>query len=287
MAVHHESRPWYNLIMGTHCYVGVEDQQEGSITYAYVHYDGYPDGVGKTALEMEPEDVINAIEGGEMRSLCCYPDYLSQNSGSHEADDLASYEDAIEEGPVEYGYLLNGDGEWQVYFVHGDRAGAWVDLRAELGMAPKAPEPVQPASEPGYTGSTGGKDPMQTNEIIGFHIRNNESGECIATDPATGRNFCTFDEVTPIARGDAFRRLAGFLDQNPDADPYDFGIETVYRQTTPIENAASELGGLFEQLCKRHGLDLGLDRTQINALLAKDLEQVKNLGFITGIPGRK
>jgi|SRR5579863_1959004 len=121
-----------------------------------------------------------------------------------------------------------------------------------------------------------------TNEVIGYVVQSNETAEFVHRDGEG--NFLSESEPAPIARGDAYRRLAAFLDENPDCDE-NFTVVAIYRQTTPIEDAASELGGLFESLCARHGLDLGLSRAQVNALLVKDLEQVKNLGFVVGIPG--
>jgi hypothetical protein len=125
----------------------------------------------------------------------------------------------------------------------------------------------------------------QTNEIIGYRVLHPDTEEFIGADPTTCRPFMTCDETDPIPRGDAFRRLAAYLDVHPEVDADEFSIEPVYRRTTPIEDAAHELGGLFESLCARHGLDLGLSRAQVDALLVKDLESIKNIGFITGIPG--
>ena len=128
---------------------------------------------------------------------------------------------------------------------------------------------------------------MRTNEIIGYRVAN-FGGFFVDTTPQ-GVNFTTDEEPTPIPRGDALRRMAAFLDANPDLDMEDFEVQPVYRETTPIEDTADELGGLFETLCRRHGLDLGLTRDQINAQLVKDLEAVRDgRGFgpaAFGIPG--
>jgi len=129
---------------------------------------------------------------------------------------------------------------------------------------------------------------MKTTEVIGYRVINFVtrrfvnfdgsyhwlSGEC-AVPPA------------PIPKiTDAYRRMAAFLDAYPEESFQNYRLDTVYRETTPIEDTANELGGLFEDLCKRHGLDLGVDRKQINAILQKDLEQVKNLAAFC-IPGRR
>ena len=267
--------------MGTHCYIGVEDEVDGNVTFSYCHYDGYPDGVGKDLVELDRDEAMVHACFGDMRAL---GESINNPDTCHEVRDVNEYEEEIENGPVEYAYLLGHHGEWQVYIKHGPESGTWLDLREVLHLVPKAQARVQPASEPGYSGSTGGDNNMRTNEVIGFRVVNVEHEFFVDTD-ANGSNFTTDEEPKPIARGDAFRRLAAFLDANPGESHEDYSVEAVYRETTPIENAANELGGLFEQLCQRHGLDLGLDRSQINALLAKDLEAVKNLGFISGIPG--
>jgi len=129
---------------------------------------------------------------------------------------------------------------------------------------------------------------MRTSEIIGYRVVNTNAGFYVATNPH-GVNFTTDEEPTPIPRGDALRRMAAFLDANPGEDLGDYEVEPVYRETTPIEDAADELGGLFESLCRRHGLDFGLTRDQINQQLVKDLEAVRDgRGFgpaAFGIPG--
>ncbi len=279
--------------MGTHCYVGYEDE-DGNVTYSYVHYDGYPDGIGKVLMEMTPEEIIEAVDGGQMRCISVVPphrpEYLSGNEGCETADCIEDYESEIE-GNVPYGYLLDTLGDLLVYYgcgniEHGDD---WQDLGTVLGVRPyKARARVQHTSEPGTVGTTGGNHPMRrTNEVIGFRVVNITSGEFIHNDGEHAYNYPSTKEPEPISRGDAFRRLGAYLDENPAQEHSNFRVEPVYRMTTPIEDAAHELGGLFESLCQRHGLDLGLSRQQIDAILAKDLEQVKNLGFTVGIPGRK
>lgn len=287
--------------MGTHCYVGYENAN-GSITYAYVHYDGYPDGVGRVLLKLEEDVVRDAVDGGSMRCLSVCggsvgaPEYLDQNEGCVTVPGLDEFEAAVM-ADVPYGYLLDYDsGEWQLLIADSsERSGEWLALEEEIyeldlkKETPKAPARVQDTSETGYNQTIKeATTPMRrTNEVIGFRVVNITSGEFIHTSDGGAYNYPSTGEPTPVSRGDAFRRLAAFLDDNPAQEHSNFRVEPVYRVTTPIEDAAHELGGLFESLCQRHGLDLGLNRQQIDAILAKDLEQVKNLGFITGIPGRK
>lgn len=157
------------------------------------------------------------------------------------------------------------------------------DLEEEAVECENTPTECKVTEERGTTDPLEATKTMRTNEIIGFRVMHPSNEMFLAADQ--GGNYLTSNETTPIARGDAFRRLAAHLDDHPEVDACEFSVEPVYRETTPIEEAASELGGLFESLCSRHGLNLGLSRDQINALLVKDLETVKNLGFVTGIPG--
>ena len=126
----------------------------------------------------------------------------------------------------------------------------------------------------------------RTNEVIGYRVCNHNVGFYVATMPH-GANYTTDVAPAPIPRGDAYRRLAAWLDANPDAQDDDYTVDPVYRETTPIEDASNELGGLLEGLCARHGLQLGLTRQQINAQIALELQalqagSVPSVGFIAG-----
>lgn len=110
-----------------------------------------------------------------------------------------------------------------------------------------------------------------SNEIIGYRILHGY-GEVFLCHSDTVGNHLSSEAPAPIARGDAFRRLADFLDDFPDLDHEDFTIEPVYRELTPMEQTARELGGQLESLCARHGLDLGLTREQMEAALTQELK---------------
>jgi len=125
-----------------------------------------------------------------------------------------------------------------------------------------------------------------TNEVIGFRAFHHDSGEYLHFDSSKNENYLSAIEPEPISRSDAHRRIAAWLDQSPNNFD-DFSVDPVYRELTPIETASRELGGLLESLCGRHGLQLGLTRDQINAQIAKELEQLAAGGssFVaTGIP---
>lgn len=116
-----------------------------------------------------------------------------------------------------------------------------------------------------------------TNEVIGYRVvrSNNEcySDEYVHYTSSRG-NYTSVAEPAPIPRGDAFRRLASFLDQNPQANMDDFVVAPVYRVLTPMETATKELSGLLSSLCSRHGLNLGLSQDQIEAKIAGELKEL-------------
>lgn len=142
-------------------------------------------------------------------------------------------------------------------------------------------EVVQVAAEKGYK-----KNMARTNEIIGYRIKAHSDGKFIhRTDHG---HFFSQQEPEPISRPDAYRRLAGFLEENDGFDDVnDLEVVPVYRETTPVEDASAELGKLLSSLCNRHGLDLGLNQEQINKQIAGELEALKaggtpSLGFLVG-----
>ncbi len=109
------------------------------------------------------------------------------------------------------------------------------------------------------------------NEIIGFQAFHHDSGMFLHYDSVTGRNFLSHEEPLPISRADCHRRIAAFIEQPGEECNDDFSIDVVYRKTTPVENAAAELGTLLTSLCNRHGLNLGLSREQIESQITKEL----------------
>jgi hypothetical protein len=112
-----------------------------------------------------------------------------------------------------------------------------------------------------------------TNEIIGYRVVNTRDQVFVDHNPSFSGsgNFQTSREPTPISRGDAFRRLAAFLDAFPEEDHQKFAVEPVYRELTPIESSARELGSLLSSLCQRHGINLGMSQAEIEAQLVREL----------------
>ena len=107
--------------MSTRSHIGIKDSR--GITEVYCHFDGYPEGVGKTLLEnYDTEDKVNAlIAEGDMSSLGAT---LEECSFYKEGPDTEPYtipdcEDVREKyyqsGKwMDYSYLFE-NGEW--YFT--------------------------------------------------------------------------------------------------------------------------------------------------------------------------
>jgi hypothetical protein len=108
---------------------------------------------------------------------------------------------------------------------------------------------------------------MQTNTIIGYHVQDH-NGMYVSFDGT--QNFRSYDAPAPVSQPDAYRRLAAFIEENPAGTPIP-RVVPVYRELSPLETASQELGGMLESLCKRHGLDLGLSREQMETQIAKEL----------------
>ena len=113
-----------------------------------------------------------------------------------------------------------------------------------------------------------------TNEIVGFQAFHHDRGQYLHFDPETGRNFLSQEEPLPISRADVHRRIAAYIEQPGCENDDDFSVDAVFRQLSPLETASQELGGLLTSLCARHGLSLGLSREQIEAQIAKELQEL-------------
>lgn len=64
-----------------------------------------------------------------------------------------------------------------------------------------------------------------TQDILGYRVLYLVGEQFV--DFTDGRNVLTREETTLIRRGDAFRRLAAFLDENPDVNLDDVAVEPV------------------------------------------------------------
>lgn len=113
---------------------------------------------------------------------------------------------------------------------------------------------------------------MHSNEIIGYRVQC-EDGLFVCVHAPMEHHFLSSVPPTPISRPDAYRRLAGFLDENPKNN-MTYEVVPVYREYTPIEKASKDLSARLKSLCTVHGLRLGMTDAQIEAKIAKELEEL-------------
>lgn len=115
-----------------------------------------------------------------------------------------------------------------------------------------------------------------TNNIIGYRVLH-PSNETFVHEDVNG---CYLDSVEPEplkSHAAAIHLMADAMD-DLDIPANMFSVEPVYRELTPVESTARELGDLLVNLCNRHGLELGLNREQIDATLARELEEFRAVG---------
>jgi hypothetical protein len=111
--------------MGTRSCIGIQKENE-QVDWVYCHWDGYPDGVGKTLFDCynDPEITEFLIQQGSMSSLHetieeCEFHYRSKDKYpdiGHSISTQGYLNDAVDIG-AEYIYLLRKDG-W-VYYTGG------------------------------------------------------------------------------------------------------------------------------------------------------------------------
>lgn len=116
-------------------------------------------------------------------------------------------------------------------------------------------------------------------KIIGYRVINHDTGMFVNTNEQ-GHNFRSYDEPLPISRGDAYRRLAAYLDEHPDADENDFSVEPVYQEISPIERTAEDLAGRLHALV---GDSLGLSEEQMRLQIASELTTFTSLAKRFGV----
>jgi hypothetical protein len=133
--------------MATRSTIAIENN-DGTVSQVYCHWDGYLEGVGKTILEHynTREAVEKLLAGGSISSLGEYvsDDEKSFNKKHDDEDDYTVYYTYRGEDPVieefeslsdyeenhqyeEFEYIFTQDNVWSVFF-NGD----WHDLELEL-----------------------------------------------------------------------------------------------------------------------------------------------------------
>ena len=100
--------------MGTRCFVAVSDNDPvlEKLEFIYIHFDGYPDGVGADLLSLEQtEDAVREFISHGDRSSSFGPYYKDQ--GETDVDPgISTFNGLI--GTMDYLYVFRA-GQWFVY----------------------------------------------------------------------------------------------------------------------------------------------------------------------------
>jgi len=109
--------------MGTRSRIGIQNQN-GSITSVYCHYDGYPEGVGQELIEnyTSPAEVNELLTKGDMSSLHSKEFFKDRGETDVDATTSANEQEYLTDTNNcwgEFAYLYR-DGEWEVCPIYGE-----------------------------------------------------------------------------------------------------------------------------------------------------------------------
>lgn len=103
--------------MGTHCYIGIEDKNDKTVCYVYVHYDGYFSSIVPILRKhyLDRKKVESLIKCGDMSSILL-PDEWFVNKDKEllpkKVENRYVFE-SISRKHIEYFYLFNKDDKWE------------------------------------------------------------------------------------------------------------------------------------------------------------------------------
>lgn len=102
--------------MGTHCYIGIEDKNDGTVRYVYIHYDGYFSYIVPMLRKyyMERKNVESLIDCGNTQSLFLPNQWIvAESEGCLPLTVSDRYVFEREAMIVHYFYLFNREDEWE------------------------------------------------------------------------------------------------------------------------------------------------------------------------------
>ena len=111
--------------MGTRSLIGVQ-RNDGSVRYAYCHYDGYLEGVGKEVVSLDRAEANKLINMGDMR---CVGEPFKDGSGPKLFGSARDFAEKMGKEGAEFAYLLTKGGTWK-YVTYNDRN--WRSLKLAL-----------------------------------------------------------------------------------------------------------------------------------------------------------
>lgn len=106
--------------MGTHCYIALEDKDDKTVRYVYIHYDGYFSNIVPLLKKYYTvrKDVERLINSGVQSSLLlpnelyvCEDEELKPTTVKHRY--IFESEAQRPELHIEYFYLFNKDDHWE------------------------------------------------------------------------------------------------------------------------------------------------------------------------------
>jgi hypothetical protein len=100
--------------MGTHCYIGIEDKNDGTVCCVYIHYDGYFSYIIPLLRKnyMERSNVEGLIACGDMQSLRLPNEWIVCENEPTTFGDRYIFEMEARQN-IEYFYLFNKDDKWE------------------------------------------------------------------------------------------------------------------------------------------------------------------------------
>jgi len=116
--------------MSTHAYVGIENS-DGSVTYMYVHFDGYIEDLGRKLAPLTRDEAKAFIQMGDSRTLG-EPFIDDDQEGPRKSLTVARYLSSGT-GNVSYTYLISRRGAWRV----AKGSGPWTSLKQALKAVDK------------------------------------------------------------------------------------------------------------------------------------------------------
>jgi hypothetical protein len=114
--------------MSTRSLIGIENLDK-SISYAYCHWDGYPEGVGKDIVGMDRNAARDLINNGDMSAVG--EPYGGDDVVHRACGGIDEFRDARSDHGCDFAYYIDLTGVWR-FFTHGLSRGA--SLREELGI---------------------------------------------------------------------------------------------------------------------------------------------------------
>jgi hypothetical protein len=124
--------------MGTHAMIGIYNDEDGSVTASYCHYDGYLEGVGRTLINCynTQYDAEMVAKGGYISSL--ENDYLKSRQEAVHSDPAIVYDSVnvflkcgANYAGADYLYLFDGEA-W--FFTATGRNACFEEVKMNLKM---------------------------------------------------------------------------------------------------------------------------------------------------------